>query len=404
MRQKPSVLFINRVYPPQKGATGRLLRDLALGFADDGWDVTVLASAREPRDRTDGPVKIQQVATSGDKTIFQYALVGMRLLKAARKMPRHDLIVTLSDPPMLVTLGASVARKSKAKHIHWCHDLYPDLLPVLGVHLPRSLQNYMHNNSRRAMKSCDRVIAIGRCMAKYLARTGVDHTKISVIPNWPDRELTQSERVSPAPVKEGAFNIAPAGKALLIDSNPKFRVLYAGTLGRAHPTATILAAAEILQKEHPEIEFVFVGEGEGHEDLATERTRLGLENMRFLPPQPLSNLKDLMESGDVHLVSMAHEALGMIVPCKVYSAIAARRPCIFLGPDKCETARLIQDHGAGMVIAQGEGPALAEAIKSYRLNGDQWFAAHQGAGRAATDCEAGTALKTWIKRARDIIQ
>ncbi len=26
---KPSVLFINRVYPPYRGATGRVLRDLA---------------------------------------------------------------------------------------------------------------------------------------------------------------------------------------------------------------------------------------------------------------------------------------------------------------------------------------------------------------------------------------
>ena len=40
----PSVLFINRVYPPGPGATGELLAELAEGLARAGWQVTVIAS------------------------------------------------------------------------------------------------------------------------------------------------------------------------------------------------------------------------------------------------------------------------------------------------------------------------------------------------------------------------
>ena len=41
---KPSVLLINRVYPPAKGATGRVLRDLAQEMARAGWTVSVLTT------------------------------------------------------------------------------------------------------------------------------------------------------------------------------------------------------------------------------------------------------------------------------------------------------------------------------------------------------------------------
>jgi hypothetical protein len=47
MAKPPSVLFLNRVYPPVRGATGRVLRDLARSFAADGWSVTVLTTGPE---------------------------------------------------------------------------------------------------------------------------------------------------------------------------------------------------------------------------------------------------------------------------------------------------------------------------------------------------------------------
>jgi len=40
----PSVLFLNRVYPPDEGATGQLLADFAQTLAVKGWGVTVVAA------------------------------------------------------------------------------------------------------------------------------------------------------------------------------------------------------------------------------------------------------------------------------------------------------------------------------------------------------------------------
>lgn len=415
MAQPPSVIFLNRVYPPARGATGRVLRDLARSFARDGWAVTILTTGVDSREEKDGPIRVIRVgAKLCEKSLFGYLNIWFRLTLRGLKLPRHDLVVTLTDPPLMVTGGRLVARVKKSRHIHWCQDLYPDLLPALGIDLPESVMDRLRAMSRKSMKKCDRVVTIGRCMARQLTTSGLDPKKIAVIPNWPDRELLQV----PALTAKGGFRNANGNEAakrsqsvhvrpfeeLFRDGDaPKFRILYAGNLGRAHPTAAILDAAEILSQEYPDIEFVFVGDGPGQEQLARDRAARGLENIRFLPFQPASRLRELMESGDVHLISMAEEAAGLLVPSKLYAALAVRRPCIFIGPSHSEAARVINDFKAGAVIPQSEPEMLARAITGLRNNPESWFAAHEGSSKAGRIFVPDDAIAAWIKRARDTV-
>lgn len=406
---RPSVVFFNRVYPPDSGATGRLLRDLAQSFARDGWDVTVVTTGRRGNREIDGAVKVIRLGAFGSgRGFFSFLWVWTRMLAAGLAVGKPDLIVTMTDPPMFILAGRLVARLRKCRHIHWCQDLYPDILPALGVRLPRFMMQSLRTASRRAMKKCDRVVVIGRCMARHLIYGGMDARRVAVIPNWPDFELTGNGRshpfpsssVSPFPLKDG---VARPYEALFRDTGQKFRILYAGNLGRAHPVRTILDAATLLASTNPEIEFVFVGEGRQFERLAQERARRGLENIRFLPRQPAERLKDLMESGDVHLISMREESAGLMVPCKLYSALAVGRPCILIGPDRSETARVIEDFATGQVIPQGQAERLAETIRTYRTDGAAWFAAHEGAAKAGKVFLPDESIRAWIERARDVV-
>jgi colanic acid biosynthesis glycosyl transferase WcaI len=408
--RKPTVLFINRVYPPARGATGRVLRDLAQAFARDGWAVTVLTSGSRAGEMRDGNIRVLRLKSKGGKTLFAYAMIWLRLFFAALRLPRHQLVVTLTDPPLLVVAGNIVSRLMGAKHIHWCHDLYPDILPIVGLKPPAAVMNFLRSLSRRAMKSCDRVVVVGRCMARHLTMTGMDMTKVTVIPNWTDQELVAINK-SADPIRlSKAANDHPVTEQLIrekpffVDMEPKFRVLYAGNLGRAHPIATIVEAATLLQASNPEIEFVFVGDGPGFDRIAQERSRRELDNIRLLPHQPPSRLKGLMESGDVHLVSMKHEAAGMLVPSKMYAALAAGRPCIFVGPEQSEPARVLSEYHAGTIVAQGDASGLAQAILRYRLDSETWFRAFEGATRAGQDFGPEGSIQTWLQRARDTIR
>lgn len=384
-----------------------MLRDLAHGFARDGWDVTVVATGPQRRKERDGGVGVIRlpVRSGRRRGVLFYSILWLRMLLAGLLLPRHDLVISMTDPPLFVMAGCMIARMKKSRHINWCQDLYPDLLPSLGIHLPERMLQALKIRSRRAMKSCDKVVVIGRCMARHLTHSGLDPQRIAVIPNWPDAELSGAEvRAFTAGKAFPSIENARPYSELFKDSEPKFRVLYAGNMGRAHPVGTILDAAEIISERFSDIEFVFVGEGPAFDRLAQERTRRGLENMRFLPWQPANRLRELMESGDVHLISINPDAAGLLVPCKLYSALAVARPCILIGPVESEAARVIGDFHAGSIVAQGQGEHLAHIIASYRTDGEKWFRAHEGAGKAGGIFVPEESIKAWIERARNIAQ
>ncbi len=403
--QKPSVLFINRVYPPLHGATGRMLFDLSGAFAKAGWHVTVLTTGAEAKKYMDERgVNICTVKTPEEqKTVLFYMFVWLKLFWAALFLKKHKLVVSKTDPPLLMVLGHIISKKMGAAHVHWSQDVYPDLFPVLRVGLPKFLFRFMKKLQIHALMQCERIVVIGRCMARHMITDKIPARKITVIPNWHNPCL-DARSIKARQDADSVFGgNSQFKKTLFNDDTPKFRVFYAGNLGWAHPIQTILGAAYYLNEDYPEIEFVFIGDGAGHERLARERSRLGLQNIRFLPYQPEENLRDVLESGDIHLVSLRDNACGLMVPCKAYSAMAVARPLIFLGPGHSEIARLIQDFKIGQVVPQGQARQLAKTIRHYRQNGEAWYDAHNAAAKTAIYMRPEESYKAWIERAAEII-
>lgn len=407
---RPSIIFVNRVYPPLRGATGRLLRDMARAFAREGWQVTVLTTGTQACHERDGAVRVIRVKASEKPGIFGYGIIWLKILIKLLRMPRPSLLVTMSDPPMLVCAGALYCRLKKTRHINWCHDLYPDVLPALGYKIPAPVMVLLTMISRRAMATADKVIVIGRCMARYLSVDGLDPKTITVIPNWPERELCNLAQKAPRSSKVKARgNVVPFPEEArapdeLLKTGPRFRVLYAGNIGRAHPIKTILDAAELLNAEHDDIELVFIGDGHRFDDLARERSRRRLDNIRLLPYQPVNRLREVMQGGDVHLVSFSEEAAGMVVPSKIYAALAVERPCILVGPAQSEAAKVLEDFNAGNVVPQGNARALADVIAAYREDENKWFAAHEGAKNAGAVFVPKESISAWMERAWAVVQ
>ena len=403
---KRSVLFINRVYPPGRGASGRMLRDLARAMADDDWDVHVIATGAQKSDEFDGRVHVQRVkAPVKQKSALSYALVWVKMLIAALKHPRAELVVTMTDPPLAILIGRVYSWRKDCRHLHWCQDLYPDLFPFVGLNLPAPVMKVFKKSIRRSMRSCERVITIGRCMAKELSQSGLEPSRVSVIPNWPDYDILDPTKAHKKhkPFLEKYPDNARPPKEQVRDDSPKFRVLYAGNLGRVHPIQSILDAAYFLQSEYQDIEFCFVGDGPNYDRLAAERSKRGIETIRMLPYQPASQLRYVMETGDIHILSMREEVSGLLVPCKFYSALAVGRPVIFIGPEDNEIAQVIKDFQAGTIVPPRNPAALIEAIVKYRSDSDAWFKAKAGSEEAGSVFTPEQSIEEWMKRAHDAL-
>ena len=371
------ILIINRVFPPTLGATGRVACDLALHLRKQGHHVTVITTNDHfKHDRAKDLDVIRVQAHTNPQTPWDYFKNLWALYLQAKRLSHHHIVISMTDPPLQGLLGARIAKRMKAKHIHWAMDLYPDLLPIIiGKKISPLLFRFLQNAMFKMMKSADILVPISHCMARYLTHHAIPKTNMQVIENWPDKYLLE-ETEHP--------------QSLMDDT--KFRILYAGTIGLAHDFDDVLSAAIYFQKTDPDIEFIFTDRGRGAKKFKTDCHHKGVKNIQFISPQPSKKLNALMNAGDVHLVTMKPNAAGKLFPSKFYSALAAARPVIFIGSAACDIHRKISKHECGATIRNGESQMVVNAIKNYKTNADDYFTACENASKLL---KQNTPLNQW---------
>ncbi len=362
MRAK-KILILNRVFPPTLGATGRVACDLALYLRKQGHAITVITTHDIfKHDRAKNLDVIRVAANTDPQTVWDYLKISRAMGKAAKTLPKHDIVISMTDPPLQALTGQKIAKTLRAKHIHWAMDLYPDLLPVFGQSHNKFAFNMVQKRMISMMKRASAVVAISNCMARYLTHHAVQKTKLHVIENWPDKYLLED---------------ADNSQSLMDDT--KFRILYAGTIGLAHDFNDILSAAIYFQKIDPDIEFIVTARGRGYAPFKQKCDDKGIKNIQFISPQPTKKLNALMNAGDLHLVTMKPSAVGKLFPSKFYSALASARPVIFIGPASCDIHRQISKSHCGATIRNGESRLLINAIENYKNNADVYFEACENA-------------------------
>ncbi len=373
------VLFLNRVYPPADGATGKLLAELAQELFQRGWEVTVVTSrtsADLPRSEMVAGVQVERVNTlrftraSHWRRALSYLTVYPALLGRALRLPRADVVVTMTDPPLLVLLGPIVKCTKASRLVHWAQDLYPEVAEELGV-LPKGgvLAKLCTGLSTWAARRHDRIIAVGRCMKQRLLGRGLPQESTHVVPNWAGAGTPMEDTANPFRLEHGLKG--------------RFVVMYSGNLGLAHPFEAILEAAAQLRATNPEIVFVMVGGGPRLESVKRAATERSLDNVRFLPPQPAERLAQSLGAADLHLVSMRDELCGLVVPSKIYGVLAAGRPCVFLGPKESEAARILEEFQCGAVINPADGTALSRCLSEWASDVERVREAGQRAREAS---------------------
>jgi len=138
--------------------------------------------------------------------------------------------------------------------------------------------------------------------------------------------------------------------------------MYAGNHALQHPLDTLLEAARECEDDSRMV-FVFAGGGAG-KTLVDQRIAAGAVNIRSLPPVPLEDLADMLAAADVHVVSMGDDMVGIVHPSKVYTAMAAGRPILFLGPEQSHVGELITKHDAGWIVGHGDTVTAVSALRA----------------------------------------
>jgi len=375
---KSRVIFVNRVYRPSTEATAQLLTDLAEGLAARGWSVHVIADGTET-----GPIDGVQVHRTGrgDKhggllsrtsNYFGFLRDAKRAIGGLAKS--GDIVVLMTDPPLLAAYTTGIARERGARVVHWVQDIYPEIVTLhVGAWAgwPLAPLKWARNRAWRDSAIC---LPVGDDMLSKIAAQGVKSERIKVMPNWAPRELDHIPARSMIDDYRAKQSL-PAG----------FIVGYSGNLGRVHEFATVLDAARLL-RDAPSAQsctFRITGSGPQLPMVIAAKAKHRLDQLLIAPPVPRVDLALSLAACNAHLVTLKPGFESLVNPSKLTGILAAGRPVVFVGPPRSALATFIRDEGIGAVFAPGESENLAALLRRWAVDDGAQAAAM---GRQARAC------------------
>lgn len=361
------ILLVNQCFHPDHVSTAQHLTDLAIGLVKAGHQVTAVASSRgydDPalrypvREQWHG-IDIRRIWTPGlgKKAKWRrFVDFGMFWLNAARIllfMPRHDVTVCLTSPPLISTLGTIAAKLKGGAVVPWVMDLNPDEAVAAGWlkaggFVERALTLIQNWSFRQA----SRIIALDRFMAARLQAKGVRPEVIHTDAPWShDQAVSYDVRAREAFRAEHGLT-------------DKFVVMYSGNHSPCHPLDGVLAAADEF-KTDDRVHFLFVGGGSEFKKVQAFAKDKALKNITCLPYQPLDKLSGSLSSADLHLVVMGEPFVGIVHPCKIYNILTLGIPFLFIGPGAShgsDLAHRLHDSAHGRVARNGDVAGIVTQI------------------------------------------
>lgn len=396
------VLLLNQFFPPDLAPTGQMAAELAEDLVASGIEVTALASRGRylggrvltRRERFRGIDVVRVAATSlGKRTLLHravdYASFYLTASAALATLPRHDVVIALTTPPLIAATGLLARLLKRSRLVYWIQDLYPEVAVAFGALRPRSAAaRSMAAVSRAVLRRADRVVALGEAMRARCIAAGARAERTVVIPNWADAAAVTPVAHAENPLRR---DLADGARAV---------VMYSGNMGRAHDMATLVEAARLLA-DRRDVRFVFAGDGVRRAEVESAASKL--PNVRLSAYQARERLSESLSAGDLHLVSLAAEVEGLLEPSKVYGIMAAGRPALYVGPPGSEVARTIAAERCGAVFPNGDASGLARRIRE--LVDDAAGRSELGArGRAALEERYSRSVTTgrWIQLLREL--
>jgi polysaccharide deacetylase family protein (PEP-CTERM system associated) len=391
--QRIRVLLLNQVFWPDVAATAQHAFDLAKYLHAHGFKVSAIASRSiyghagsvlPSAETTDG-VEIHRVAASvfGKKGIasrsFDFVSFNITCLFKAFALPRHDVVICLTTPPLIALIGLFLRWTKGTRFVFWTMDLYPDVPLAAGVIKPRTFTHRLFDRlDRFCLHHADAVVVLGRCMRDRILAKGVEPSRITVINPWanPDEVLgTPARRFGPeveaVAVARGPVpgskpaTLVPNAYRVEWEIGDRFVIEYSGNCGVGHDVSTVCNAMLDL-RDDDEIRWVIVGGGVARPRIQEFIAHHDIRNVVMKPYQPRKRLGELIALGDVHLVLVADGFEGLLLPSKFYGVMAASRPTLYVGPSGGEVAQVISDEKCGYVIKNGDSAMLVRSIRELQ--------------------------------------
>jgi colanic acid biosynthesis glycosyl transferase WcaI len=360
-------LILTQYFPPEIGAAPTRLPSVAAELKRLGHEVEVVtglpnyprgrifpeyAGSFYRREMRDGcivhRVWLYPAIGRSFQRVLNYGSFAVTSLFGLARASKPDYLF-LESPPLFLSVPAVItARLWRVPLIINVADLWPDAIYEAGILQPGILLSFLTALERWTYRNATYVNAVTEGIRDCLIhKKRLPHRKVLFLPNGVD-----TTRFQPRP--------ADTGFKKLLGLEGKKVILWAGTQGQSHALEHVIEAADLL-REQPAVHFLFVGDGTARPELERLRTAKRLDNVSFHDPVPPDQLASFFSIADFGLASLRdipiHDGAR---PSKILPILASGRPIIFVG--RGETAQLIEQAEAGVVVPPSNPRALADAI------------------------------------------
>ena len=337
MEKKKRILVVSQHYYPENFR----ITDLCEGFVQDGFEVDVLCglpnyphgewfegySQNGPMRETHGGVEIfrtREIRRKNNTSLriflnyVSYPFTAVFRLFSLRRIPLTCYVLDL-----------------------WPENLY-SVLPIQNKFLRAVAKSVSHWHYLR----CDQLVAMSDALGEKL-RTISPRSTVHVIPQY--CEDFYAEDVTDA--------------ALCARFSDKFCVLFAGNISPAQNLDLLVECAVRLRDAgRNDIHFIIVGDGMSRVSLEERVEKEGVSSLfSFEGQKPAADIPRYTGfAGALFAALNASDDLGLTVPAKITSYLAAGKPCL-VSMDG-EPARVIREASCGLVSPAGDVQALYENL------------------------------------------
>lgn len=361
------ICVIDDYLPESTRVSPKMMHELACFMASQGHDIVVLTpgsrnqAARLEKVSLDniqvwrfrsGPVKdISRVRRLINESLLSFnAWLGLR---GDTEAFRFDGVVCYSPSIFFGPLVRWLKKKNDCKSYLVLRDLFPQWAIDEGMIGQHSFAaKYLRFFERLNYKAADRIGLMSAANVQVFNKLNFGQFDTEVLPNWV------------APVKP--YRAAPCWREKL-GLQGKVIYLYGGNMGKAQDMPNLLRLAKNM-RECPPAHFLFVGQGEDYELVASYIKEHGLDNTTLLPSISQSEFSDLLGEVDVGLFSLARTHTAHNFPGKILGYIANSIPIlgsVNLGNDLLP---VICESQAGFVFVNGEDDKLLVHAKEMAVS------------------------------------
>ena len=374
---KKSILIISCVFTPEPVVSAKLSEDLAIALSSF-HNVTIIAPKPTRPFGFEFNEQIKNTeftllnlnsyvcpSSNGLGRLIESYSFGSACKNYIRKNHKEiDIIYMNSWPIFSQYLTALTARKYNIPLITHVQDIYPESLsnkiPLLGLlfnKLLKPLDKFTLNNSKI-------VIAISLKMRNYLVKTRkLSLEKTLVVQNWQNEEV---------------FIEHNSKKNGLNNKSELFTFMYLGNIG---PVAGIDLLIESFNKANlKKCQLVIAGSGSKKQDLEKIVSSKKIERVKFVSVAD-GKVPEIQGLADVMLLPIKKGAASSSIPSKLPAYMFSKKAIIASVDHDSDSARVINDAGAGWVIEPENIDLLAQAMKrayllkmkSLNIMGDKGF-------------------------------